>query len=362
MDDPAVADEKAALRDRNDIAKRGHPVLQGSPTAAHQPLAVIGRAATHVDRQFAIRYQAFDSPREIRRVGGGLRSSETQRQFVCAGTAVLRRLRYDLLGGTGERETRDEAVVEHSPGPLAPAQAVERADHLRPCDAAQPDDRFALRRPVVAGRPQRYQHRADSLFCNLPGLGAIWPRRARQILHDVERLAPRHRGALPDDRDRAGGVGRRAEVRHDQSVRQSAAQRETATAYFLKTAPELAEANREIDKLRDSLPKFATTLVLTERPTGHERITRRHQRGEYLQAKEPVTPGVPEFLSPLPRGIKADRLALARWLTAAENPLTVRVGNMDHFEGHPMIVGEHAGIAVSACPEPIRFQSTGELP
>jgi hypothetical protein len=27
VDDPAVADEKASLRDRNDIAKRGHPVL-----------------------------------------------------------------------------------------------------------------------------------------------------------------------------------------------------------------------------------------------------------------------------------------------------------------------------------------------
>jgi hypothetical protein len=118
VDDPAVADEKASLRDRNDIAKRGHPVLQGSPTAAHHPLAAIGRAAAHVDRHFAIRYQAFDSPREIRRVGGGLRSSETQSQFVCAGTAVLRRLSYDLLGGTGEREPRDEAVIEHSPGLL----------------------------------------------------------------------------------------------------------------------------------------------------------------------------------------------------------------------------------------------------
>ena len=38
-DDPAVADETASLRDRNDIAKRGHPVLQGSLTAAHPPLA-----------------------------------------------------------------------------------------------------------------------------------------------------------------------------------------------------------------------------------------------------------------------------------------------------------------------------------
>src|SRR5215467_13024649 len=119
--------------------------MQGSPTAAHRPLAAIGKTAAHVDRQFAIRYQAFDSLCQIRRVGGRLRSSETQRQFVCAGTAVLRRLRYDLLSGAGERETRDEAVVEHSPGPLAPAQAVERADHLRPRDATQPEDRKSTR-------------------------------------------------------------------------------------------------------------------------------------------------------------------------------------------------------------------------
>jgi hypothetical protein len=101
VDDPAVADEKASLRDRNDIAKRGHPVLQGSPTAAHQPLAAIGRAAAHVDRQFATRYQAFDSPREIRRVGGRLRSCASCYNVGCGpvsslspnragGTAVLK--------------------------------------------------------------------------------------------------------------------------------------------------------------------------------------------------------------------------------------------------------------------------------
>src|SRR5215468_1114029 len=214
------ADSLLVLLDRhagvllNRLMRRGHPEQPPrlSLSAAQPPLADVWRATAHVDRQFAIWYQPFHSPCEIRRVGGGLRSSETQRQFVCADTAVLRRLRYDLLGGAGERKTRDEAVVEHSPGPHTPAQAVERADHLRPCDAAQPDDRFALPRPIVAGRPQRYQHRADSLFCNLPGLSAIRPRRAGQILHDVERLALRYRGALPHDRDRAGGVGQWAEV------------------------------------------------------------------------------------------------------------------------------------------------------
>ncbi len=105
----------------------------------------------------------------------------------------------------------------------------------------------------------------------------------------------------------------------------TAADRETARAYFLKTAPELAEANREIDKLRDSLPKFATTLVMVERPAGHERVTQRHHRGEFLEGKEAVTPGVPEFLPQLPPGTKPDRLALARWLVSPDNPLTPRV-------------------------------------
>ena len=56
---------KTSDRMRLPVLSRGHSVLQGAPTAAHQPLAT-----------------------------------------------------------ASERETRDEAVVEHSPGSLAPAQAV----------------------------------------------------------------------------------------------------------------------------------------------------------------------------------------------------------------------------------------------
>src|SRR5437764_1696020 len=35
VDDPAVADVKASLRDSDDIAKRGHPVLQRSPISSN---------------------------------------------------------------------------------------------------------------------------------------------------------------------------------------------------------------------------------------------------------------------------------------------------------------------------------------
>jgi hypothetical protein len=64
---------------------------------------------------------------------------------------------------------------------------------------------------------------------------------------------------------------------------------------------------------------------MQERPVNHPRETFRHHRGEFLQPKDQVEPGVPAWLPPLPAGVKADRLTLARWLVSAENPLTARV-------------------------------------
>ncbi len=48
-------------------------------------------------------------------------------------------------------------------------------------------------------------------------------------------------------------------------------------------------------------------------------------RGEYNQRGEAVEPGVPEALPPLPEGTPANRLSVARWLTAPNHPLTARV-------------------------------------
>lgn len=48
-------------------------------------------------------------------------------------------------------------------------------------------------------------------------------------------------------------------------------------------------------------------------------------RGEYNNPGEVVTAGIPEIFGQLPKNQKADRLALARWLTSKDNPLTARV-------------------------------------
>jgi Protein of unknown function (DUF1553)/Protein of unknown function (DUF1549)/Planctomycete cytochrome C len=95
--------------------------------------------------------------------------------------------------------------------------------------------------------------------------------------------------------------------------------------HFLSVAPELKAKRDEIQKLRDSIPKFPTALVMEERPAHYPRTTFIHKRGEFTQPTDAVKPGVPAFLPPTPAGATADRLAFARWLVASDNPLTARV-------------------------------------
>lgn len=95
--------------------------------------------------------------------------------------------------------------------------------------------------------------------------------------------------------------------------------------YFVRRTPALAAEQAHIEELRAKLPTFPTTLVMNERPAGHERTTYIHHRGEFLQPTEAVAPGLPAFLPGLPPGQPTNRLGLARWLVSPENPLTARV-------------------------------------
>ncbi|MCP5516435.1 MAG: PSD1 domain-containing protein [Verrucomicrobiales bacterium] len=95
--------------------------------------------------------------------------------------------------------------------------------------------------------------------------------------------------------------------------------------YYVTIAPELAEELDEIERLKRSIPKHPTTLVMQERPPGHTRPTFVHKRGEFLQPTTEVTPGVPAFLPGFPEDAPANRLTLARWLVSPDNPLTARV-------------------------------------
>ncbi len=85
----------------------------------------------------------------------------------------------------------------------------------------------------------------------------------------------------------------------------------------LKTAIDVAK--RAEDRVQESIP-----LVMVMRDD-KPRETHILQRGNYETPGEKVLPNVPAFLPPLPAGVKADRLALAKWLVAPEQPLMPRV-------------------------------------
>jgi hypothetical protein len=93
---------------------------------------------------------------------------------------------------------------------------------------------------------------------------------------------------------------------------------------FLLQSPELAAARQEIEKLRQPASTLST-LVMHERPPENPRPTFIHNRGEFTQPTDQVSPGVLSVLNPLPPGAPANRLSFARWLVSRDQPLTARV-------------------------------------
>lgn len=94
---------------------------------------------------------------------------------------------------------------------------------------------------------------------------------------------------------------------------------------WLSVAKELEEYNTKIADILRTLPHGPTTLVMRERPTGHERETRRYHRGEYVNPEELVDADVPESLGGWPAERPRTRLEFAQWAVSSANPLAARV-------------------------------------
>ncbi len=105
----------------------------------------------------------------------------------------------------------------------------------------------------------------------------------------------------------------------------SQAETEQLAAYFRSIAPELKPLREEIARLEKSKPELPTVPVMVELPRGKQRVTKLLRKGNFLDPGDPVQPGVPQALHPLPSSAPVNRMALARWLVDRRNPLTARV-------------------------------------
>ncbi len=82
----------------------------------------------------------------------------------------------------------------------------------------------------------------------------------------------------------------------------------------------------KVKKARADYEKGITSvMVMEDRPEPRATFVLKRGRYDMPDAGKKLEPGVPSCLPPLSGGVSRNRLGLAQWLTASENPLTARV-------------------------------------
>ena len=126
-----------------------------------------------------------------------------------------------------------------------------------------------------------------------------------------------------------------------------------------KRQPEDAEEKKKVSeqiaalKKKHDAQKPVTTVPIQRERVKNRRTTRIQRRGNFLDTADEVEAATPAAFHPLAEGVPADRLALARWLVDAANPLTARVVANRYWE-------KIFGVGIVRTSE--EFGAQGELP
>jgi hypothetical protein len=102
-------------------------------------------------------------------------------------------------------------------------------------------------------------------------------------------------------------------------------QKETLARHYRSIAPALQPIRDEVARLEKSKPAVPTVPVMVELAADKRRETRVMIKGSFLNLGDKVEAGVPAAFHSLASDVPRNRLGVARWLMAAENPLTARV-------------------------------------
>ncbi|MSR58640.1 MAG: DUF1553 domain-containing protein [Planctomycetaceae bacterium] len=96
-------------------------------------------------------------------------------------------------------------------------------------------------------------------------------------------------------------------------------------AHYRTIAPALQPLRDKIAQLEKSRPAIPTVPVMAELPADKRRTTTVMIKGNFLTPGEVVEAKVPEAFHPFPQQAPLDRLGIAHWIIARDNPLTARV-------------------------------------
>lgn len=109
--------------------------------------------------------------------------------------------------------------------------------------------------------------------------------------------------------------------------KRSAEQQRQLYQYFVQRVPQTQNLRDDIAQLKGRLASIqpAETPIMRELAANQQRVTTVHVRGNFLSPGETVTPAVPTAFHAWPANAPLNRLGVAQWLTASDNPLTARV-------------------------------------
>lgn len=129
-----------------------------------------------------------------------------------------------------------------------------------------------------------------------------------------------------DERFPAGGepdIERAREIIALPREERSSVQDQVLERVFSKNIEEYKALGAKIGELQRTLPSIDWTMVMRDLPEPRDSYI--HVQGDFTRRGDPVTPGTPAVLPPMAPDAQRDRLGLARWLVADDNPLTPRV-------------------------------------
>jgi len=100
-------------------------------------------------------------------------------------------------------------------------------------------------------------------------------------------------------------------------------QQKNAFAAFRDQDAGYKQLKRKLDRFKKDEPRIPSTMVLQERHQPRESYL--FIKGDFTRKGEVVTPGTLQVLNPFPKTTNPNRLDLARWIVAPQNPVTARV-------------------------------------
>ncbi|MDE0262034.1 MAG: PSD1 and planctomycete cytochrome C domain-containing protein [Bryobacterales bacterium] len=92
---------------------------------------------------------------------------------------------------------------------------------------------------------------------------------------------------------------------------------------FASRVPEFKAKQKEIGELSKKLPKIPWTMVMRDLPEPRDAYL--HVQGDFTRRGDAIEPGTLRVLPAMRPDLPRNRLGLARWLVADDNPLTPRV-------------------------------------